>query len=131
MTTREGRARRDRGVAEVLAAGTAPHRSAKDVLARIIVDLARSGRPFTAEGVRRMLPADVEPPHSVNTIPALFRAASQRGLIRPTGMQCATRASRHGGYNRVWMGCPEALPRPDPPRRPGQLPLFDQDTPAQ
>jgi hypothetical protein len=65
-----------------------------------LVDLARSGRHFSADD----LVAEVGPAPSPGAIGALIRQASRTGLIEAIGYQTSKRVSRHDGLQRVWVG---------------------------
>jgi hypothetical protein len=69
-----------------------------------IVELARSGREFTAEDVRRRVGVLASSPQALG---ALFSAAAKAGIIRAVGFTVATRPERHGGVLRTWVGAGE------------------------
>lgn len=80
------------------------HRGWDAAAQQVIGELARRGRPFTADDFRRLM-ADAPDPHHPNTIGSFFRRAHADGLIRPTGrFVCATTPSRHRAAIREWVG---------------------------
>lgn len=94
---------RDCGVEAVLAADTAPHRGAGEVIASIIEDLADEGRDFTADDVRGRMPIGCKE-HSPNVLPACFSRLRRAGRIKTVGFTVSKRGSRHSGAIRVWRG---------------------------
>lgn len=97
---------RDQGVADVLAADTAPHRGYGQLCSVQIETLAATGVVFTAEDVRAAVTAadpDAQP-HSPNVLPACMAGAARAGLIRTVGYTAATRQSRHASVIRTWTG---------------------------
>ena len=104
MTT--GEELRAQGVEAVLASDCAIHRNYGALCKDVIADLIEAGRPFTAEDVRRHV-ADTHPqawPHHPNVLPAILGSLARRGQITAVGMTKATRRSRHGSRNLVWVG---------------------------
>lgn len=99
---------RDRGVAAVLAADVAINRSYHVEVEAAIAELAASGRAFTADHVRERLPDEIREQLPVNLLPALIRTYAGREQIRHVGWATSTRASRHKGAIRWWMGAPDA-----------------------
>lgn len=80
------------------------HRGWDAAAQQAIGQLAKSGRPFTADDFRRLM-VDAPDPHHPNTIGSFFRRAHADGLITPTGkVRQATTASRHGALIREWIG---------------------------
>lgn len=102
MTT--GELLRDQGIADVLAADSAPHRGYADLVDAAIAHFTAADIPFSAEDVRdhieREHPEAVA--HSPNVLPGCFGRASRAGLIVPVGVTKPTRATRHGNRNLVW-----------------------------
>lgn len=74
---------------------------------RELEQLARTGRPFTADDLRA---TGLDDPDSPARWGALFVAARKAKLIRPTRtVRPSTTASRHGAIVREWIGdepCP-------------------------
>lgn len=71
---------------------------------RALTKLAKTGKPFTADHLRRLIGEDVQP-HHPNVIGAFFRVARTEGIIRPTGRFVdAETPSRRGGAIREWVG---------------------------
>lgn len=101
MTT-NGKALRDDGQSAVIAADTAVHRGAGDHIRDALDHLIKTGYQFTADDVRALLPADVEP-HSPNLLPAIMGGYAQAGRITAIGMCRPTRASRRHSRNLVWV----------------------------
>lgn len=101
---------RDQGCADVLAADVAVHRNYGALVRAALDTLTASGQPFTAEDVRHAVTA-LDPhaaPHSPNVLPAIISRAATAGRIQAVGMVKATRRSRHGSHNRVWIGANNA-----------------------
>lgn len=95
----EGRRRRDEAVA---VARAATHTGWRLVVDRVIEDLARSGRPFTAEDVRARSGDPLG--SSPAAMGAAFSAAHRAGLIVPVGFDVAKRPEAHCRPIRVWQG---------------------------
>lgn len=76
------------------------------IIADRIDRLASDGRMFTAEDVRRALPAEtlawIAENHS--RLGNCFKQAVARGTIRRTGWCHSTRIIRHGNVNTIWEG---------------------------
>lgn len=93
------------------------------VASEILLDLARSGDPFTSEDITSRAG---QPPHP-NSSGALLSGAARRGWIRRVGFQGAERANQHAALLSTWIGIPAALPGAAParvsPLRPGAEPL--------
>lgn len=106
MTTTEltGAELRDQGVADAIAADTAVHRGLRTDIEAILDTLAQSGQVFTADDIRRFLPADVRDRIPPNLLPAVVRTASMRGEIEHIGWGISIRSSRHAGPVRRWIG---------------------------
>ena len=68
--------------------------------ASALLELARSGREFTAEDVRRRAPR----PPDENAIGGLMRQAARAGLIACIRYERATRPQARGHLLRVWVG---------------------------
>lgn len=94
---------REDGAQAVIAADVAPHRMVGELIRAAILELADSGRRFTADDVRSMLPADAVP-HSANLLPAHFGAQASAGHIEAVGMCKASRTSRRYSRNLIWQG---------------------------
>src|SRR5262249_41743884 len=71
----------------------------RGVIDQAIRHLARQGQPFSANDVRKLLPA-VEP----SLIGNRFMAAARRGLIEQCGTTQATHEAGHARLLRVWRG---------------------------
>lgn len=97
---------RDEGVTAAIAADTAAHRGHRDAIEQALDELITSGRAFTADDIRSRLPAEVQERIPPPLLPAVLRAACQRGLIRHVGWASSTRATRHAGPLRRWVGVP-------------------------
>jgi hypothetical protein len=85
-----------------------------------LLDLARTGRPFTSEDVTR----SVGQPSHPNAVGALLSNAARSGVIRRVGMVQAGRANQHAALIGEWEGTrttpaawppPLQSPRPRPP----------------
>jgi hypothetical protein len=98
-----GQQLRDQGAADVVHADHAVHRRARKHIERALDELIQESRPFNADDVRALLPADVEP-HSPNLFSALFTAYRRRGRIQQVDWCISNRPSRHAGPLRVWIG---------------------------
>jgi hypothetical protein len=107
----DGQARRDRSLRN--ATGSSGGDWDVNVVVNCIRTLAATGREFTADDVRPLLPS-VGP----QTIGAGFRRAVARGLIEPTGYRQSTTPSRHASVVRVWRGTPQARPATGSQRSP-------------
>lgn len=68
--------------------------------AEAIRALAATGKPFTAEDVRRL----VGKPDRANSVGPALAAAHQRGEIRQLGSATASRRPRKGSSTFVWVG---------------------------
>ena len=66
--------------------------------------LAATGKPFTAEDVRRL----VGKPDRANWVGPTLAAAHQRGEIRQLGSATAARRPRKGSSTYVWIGVDNA-----------------------
>lgn len=110
MTTEQetGRQLRADGEAAVIAADQAPYRDAAKHIDAAIVELAGTGRPFTAEDVRARVGGiaivQARMSEAPNLLPALMSAASNRGLIRHIGWAESTRPSARSRAIRLWEG---------------------------
>lgn len=96
-----GRAARDDGIARVT---THADEADRDDVEEAIDRLAATGRPFTADDVRELIPPVDQP----NLIGACFRAASTRGEIVKLGYRQSAAPSRHANPNTVWRGITQA-----------------------
>ena len=72
-----------------------------DCADRALTWWAQSGMEFTVDDIEIL---GVPPADHPNRVGALFRSASQRGVIEPVGYRNSTRPSRHGSVIRVWRG---------------------------
>lgn len=88
-------AARDRGVAIVEAASDDQGRAVLDQAIRLH---AQSGRPFSANDFRDLLPAE-----RANLLGARILAAAKRGEIVRVGYEPATHAAGHGRPVAVWL----------------------------
>lgn len=110
MTTEQetGRQLRADGETAVIAADQAPYRDAAKHIDAAIVELANSGRRFTAEDVRARVRGGefvrLRMSESPNLLPALMSAASNRGLIKHIGWAESTRPSARSRAIRMWEG---------------------------
>lgn len=100
MSIKEGRARRDAGVAAVDAAGVSGHKTWRPKAEAALAQLIRTESPFTADDLRGLVD---EPPGHPNQIGALFLAASRRGEIRKLGYQQSRVKSRQAGSLALWI----------------------------
>lgn len=91
------------GVEANLAAATAIHRTYRDHAEAVLARFARAETTFTADDVRDLIPAGVEP-HSHNVLPSLINVWARRGAIQAVGWVRSTRPTRHASVNRVWRG---------------------------
>lgn len=76
----------------------------------VLLDLARTGGPFTSEDVTRVAG---QPGHP-NAVGALLNAAARRGLIARVGFVQADRANQHGALISQWRGTAAAASAPAP-----------------
>ncbi|MBM7860422.1 hypothetical protein [Lentzea nigeriaca] len=94
----------DEAIEAVVASDEAPHRGHRSVIQKVIDDLIATGEAFTADTVTAALDEDTRTLASPYLVPALFRRASQAGLIHVVGYAISNRPSRHQGVLRVWRG---------------------------
>ncbi|HLS33037.1 MAG TPA: hypothetical protein VK039_05575 [Brevibacterium sp.] len=104
MTT--GMELRDQGVAAVISADTAAHRSAAPYLREALDAFIESGQAFSADDIREALAENVvvrrELANRPNLMPALIANAAKAGRIEAVGLCRPSRASRRSGRNLVW-----------------------------
>lgn len=93
------------GIQANLAAATSPTRDFAWHAARVMARFMREHREFSAEDIRREIPAGVEP-HHPNVLGSVIGAARSRGEIVPVGRCLTTRPSRHASRNTVWTAAP-------------------------
>jgi hypothetical protein len=93
-----GTAQRDYGMALVEAATDDAWQDQADAA---IVNLARTGRRFTAEDVRDLVG---EPPR-INSLGPRFMAAIRQGIIKHVDFTRAKRPSAHARALAVYTGC--------------------------
>lgn len=93
----EGEALRDVGMGLATMAESPDWKERAD---RAIAALAREGRPFTAETVRRLVGGPSHP----NAFGPRFSSAARRGEIRLVGWRLADRSSLHRCKIGVWIG---------------------------
>ncbi|MGH3859186.1 hypothetical protein [Actinokineospora sp.] len=87
-----------------LAAASAVHRRYRDAVEAVLADLVESGRPFTADDVRRGVPDEVEAEaHSPNVLPSVLGIWAARRVIVPCGEYRSRRRPRRASRNRVWI----------------------------
>lgn len=72
-----------------------------DIAERALAICAESGSEFTAQALRDL---GVPEPEHPNRWGALFKVASQKGIIVPVRFSVSTRRARHGGVLRIWRG---------------------------
>lgn len=107
MTIHEARRDRDEGVEAVLAADVAAHRGDRDRVERAFAFWARSGAPFNADMVDKLVSTDGGGQYNRLLIAVVMLTAARRGEItelfdrRPVA---STRRSRHGAKLRWWRG---------------------------
>lgn len=94
---------RDKGIADVLAADTAVHRSYAQHAREVIDQFIAEGRTFTADDVRAEIPDGIDC-HHPNVLPAVFGDLSRKERIVRVGDYFSTRRSRHRGRASVWRG---------------------------
>lgn len=70
---------------------------------KAIATLANTGRPFTNDDVRALIPDHITP-HHPNAWGSLFSVWAGRGLIKMVGVRNSRQKSRHSGLQRVWQG---------------------------
>lgn len=70
---------------------------------KAVIELAGTGKTFTTDDVRRLMPEGLAPAHP-NAWGGLLSAWRTRGLIKAVGYATTTRASRHGAPQRLWTG---------------------------
>ncbi|NKR60221.1 hypothetical protein GS474_15935 [Rhodococcus hoagii] len=92
---------------DCLAAEVAIHRTYLEHAQAALDSCIRGAVPFSADTVRVLIPAGIEPHHQ-NVLPALFRAASAARRIVAIGYTTPNRSSRHGNPNRIWVKGPNA-----------------------
>lgn len=93
---------RNRAVAGMHVAELNSHQGARAAIDRIIQELADERVPFTSDTVRRR---GGEPlASSANLMGARVSAAARAGIIECCGYTTSTRASRHNGVIRQWIG---------------------------
>jgi len=98
---------RDEGVEAVLAADVAVHRDARNRIEDKLGFWARTGEPFTADHVDKLVSADGQGAYNRLVLASVMRVWAARGDIvevfdrRPVQ---SSRRSRHGGYLRWWRG---------------------------
>lgn len=100
MTTIANPERRE-GIEANLAADLAPHRGYADHV-RDVIERMHPGEQFDADTVRSLLPLGVTP-HHPNVLPSVFGSLAAAGLIRRVGEVNASRRTRHGSRNKVWV----------------------------
>lgn len=104
MTT--GMELRDQGVAAVIAADTAAHRSAAPYLREALDAFIESGQAFSADDIREALAENVvvrrELANRPNLMPAVIANAAKAGRIEAVGFCRPSRSSRRSGRNLVW-----------------------------
>jgi hypothetical protein len=86
-----------------LAAAQSVLRTYKDHAEAALIELARTGQEFTADDIRKRIPAGVEA-HSPNVLPSLLGIWSAQDKILPVDWTTSKRPSRHSSRNRVWVG---------------------------
>lgn len=91
----QGRELREDGVAKVEAASGDWDRAVVD---RAIKECAATGRPFSANDVRPLLPPGIRK----NLVGARFLAASRSGLIRRVGAVASTDPGTHAHEVKLW-----------------------------
>jgi hypothetical protein len=88
---------RDQGMAQT----TEAQPEWAEVAWRALMDLSRTGKPFTAEDLVDVVGM---PPTSGKAIGAVFNKAAKRGIIRKVGERPTTRVSSHLRSLAVWQG---------------------------
>jgi hypothetical protein len=88
-----------------LAAASAGHRRYRETVETVLAELVASGRPFTADDIRRAIPDEVDAEaHSPNVLPSVLGIWAARRVIVPCGEYRSRRRSRRASRNRVWIG---------------------------
>lgn len=98
-----GKQLRDAGMADVIAADAAVHRSYADHARDVIDQFIAEGRTFTSEDVRAAIPSEVEA-HHPNVLPAVLGSMAAHGRIRRVGEYHSPRLSRRYGRASFWKG---------------------------
>ncbi|MEV8615895.1 hypothetical protein AB0383_49785 [Amycolatopsis sp. NPDC051373] len=96
---------RDEGVAAVLAADVAVHRGDRDRIEAALAELCRSGEPFTADHVARLVLESDPTPYKGLVLASTMAMWSRRGDIVPVWsrpMVQSTRRSRHAARLTWW-----------------------------
>ena len=97
---------RDAGVAAVIAADTAAHRSATPFIQEALDAFIEAGQPFSADDIREALAENAhvrrELANRPNLMPALIANAAKAGRIEAVGYCRPSRSSRRSGRNLVW-----------------------------
>lgn len=100
MTT--GEQLKSQGMADCLAAATAPHRTYRQHAEDALEQLIAERRQFTADDIRARIPRGVQP-HSPNVLPSVVgSAAARRRIVRVADVR-TIRASRHSSRNGLWV----------------------------
>lgn len=89
-----------------LAAATVGHHNHPEHIEAALTTLIQSGREFSADHVRDLVPPDTRDwmTHNYNVLPALFGGLARRGHITHTGWCTPARPTRHANPNRTWKG---------------------------
>lgn len=94
------------GIAAVIAADTAAHRSAAPYLREALDAFIESGQAFSADDIREALADNIavrrELANRPNLMPALIANAAKAGRIEAVGYCRPSRSSRRSGRNLVW-----------------------------
>lgn len=117
----DGRRLRDEGMRK---ADAHVHPAWRAVASAALLELARTGRVFSAEDVTAIAGIPAQP----NVIGSLFSTYARRGVIVEYGYVQATRASRHASRTLTWRGTAKAgsyLP-PEPVQLKDQQPAGQQ-----
>lgn len=94
----EAKAARDAGIAQAESSERAAYDSA--LLDQALRAFAETGRPFSANDLRNVLPDDIHGP----LWGARFTAARCRGDIRPVGDVTSTKKNTHAKPVALWVG---------------------------
>lgn len=92
----------DLGLSNALAADLAVHRGHQFAIEQALDTLIRSGEPFTADDLRKLLGPSFRP-GTLNLIGAVFAGYHRAGRIHPIGWCGSERPVRHCGSQRIWI----------------------------
>ena len=90
-----------------LAAATVGHHDHPNHIETALTELIRSGREFSADHVRDLVPPDTRDwlrAGNGHVLSSIIGNASRRGHIAQTGWCQPARKERHSNPNRVWKG---------------------------